>query len=219
MHGELATLVDEVLGYGLGLRERLERGERPKLSLEQAELKKRLRSEGEARRLEEATGGGSVGTTSQHGYLGARYALVCWLDEVFILDSPYGEQWRENSLEFELYREVLRAERFWDQAERAMARPGSASLEVFYLCMMLGFRGKLRGKPEELQGWRNRFEDRITPDLEAPFPLPPERQPPSNVPILTGRDRFRKAMQVVLLFLAPLVLVAGFIIVHRLSNK
>src|SRR5437870_400720 len=36
-------------------------------------------------------------------FLGIRYALACWLDEIFIADSPWKDQWNDNKVETTLF--------------------------------------------------------------------------------------------------------------------
>src|SRR5437868_4838997 len=131
MRDEIADLVHPVLSYGLQVKERLERKEPLDLGTEQAALKGLLLTELEARRLVDF--GGEVGSETRSGgmsradmgrrgseaFLGIRYALACWLDELFILDSPWGREWNERKLEASLYGSNDRAWAFWEQARRA----------------------------------------------------------------------------------------------------
>src|SRR5262249_41126050 len=144
-----------VLGSGLELKERLERGERPNFETEHAKLKGLLMGDGELRYQSDyagdsrdasqasnirATQGAMRGTEP---FLGTRYGLACWLDEIFIADSPWSAQWAEQTLEVALYGGASqRAWRFWEQARKAEVRPGTDALEAYLWCVMLGFRGE-----------------------------------------------------------------------------
>jgi type IV/VI secretion system ImpK/VasF family protein len=222
MREEIAYLVYPVLGHGLRLKERLSRGEALDFRAEQSTLKGLLGSETESRRLPEF--GGDRGSTegsmagfrqadaSRRGseqFLGIRYALACWLDEVFILSSPWESVWNEHKLEEALYRSNDRAWKFWDQARLAEARPGNDALEVVYLCVMLGFRGQLRDKLDQLKTWVKAAEARLVKTQDQEWPMPPEREPPINVPPLRGRERFGRMLMlgaaVLLLFIPVLV--------------
>src|SRR5262245_6770081 len=103
MRKEIADLVYPVFSYALRVKEQLARGESPSLSREQAALKGLLKSDNEARRWSDYSGEHSVSTSvagrGSSAFLGIRYALVCWLDEIFILDSPWRQEWNENKLE------------------------------------------------------------------------------------------------------------------------
>src|SRR5262249_47512443 len=89
-----ANLVHSVLTYGLCLKERLVQGEKADLSTEQNALKERLGGHGHGRGGPD-WGGDSVnsmgsgvyrpggsGRRGTDGFLGIRYALTCWLDEI-----------------------------------------------------------------------------------------------------------------------------------------
>ncbi len=164
MQSQLANLVHPVISYGLDLQARLKSGARPNLEHEQTILKDLLLSEFEARRWTDYGGdfgrGGepsvshrAVGQRIGNHFLGVRYALVGWLDELFTCDSPWAALWNEQKLEVELYGTNDRAWKFWEQARLAQARPGSEALEVMFLCVMLGFRGESarpHRRPEQL---------------------------------------------------------------------
>ena len=210
MQEAIANLVFPVLNHGLRLKERLERGESPDFDRERAELMSYLTNP-EAARIIDFGGERDAPslTTTRRGsetFLGIRCALVCWLDEIFILDSPWGDRWNNQRLETELYGTNIRAELFWDQARRAFARPDA--LEVFLLCVMLGFRGNLVEQPERLQEWVADVQARAVRNQGQEWPMPPELDPPINVPPLHGREQMQKMVLIagmLLLVLTPLV--------------
>src|SRR5262245_58318234 len=138
MREEMASLVHPVLAYGLRLKERLRGGEGLNLMDEQAALKGLLQSDSQARRMTDYGGDRPMdnsvmtwarpqeaGRRGSDGFLGARFALVCWLDEIFTLDSPWASQWNEHKLETELYGSTDRAFKFWEQARKAEGCPGT----------------------------------------------------------------------------------------------
>jgi type VI secretion system protein ImpK len=106
------------------------------------------------------------------GFLGIRYALACWLDEIFIFDSPWRDQWNGSSMEPTLYRSRERNTEFWEQAQRSQTRPTRDALEVYYLCVMLGFRGKMHEKPVELAAWREAVQSQLTQGEEREYTAP-----------------------------------------------
>jgi len=225
MRQELANVVYPVLSYGLRLKDRLERGDDLNLYEEQTALKKLLRNESEARAWPDYGGQASLsemdlgraGATSNY-FLGSRYALVCWLDEIFILDSSWNRDWNEHKLETALYQLNDRAYIFWEQVRLAEARMETDALEVYYLCVMLGFRGDLRDKPEKLRAWRDAAEGQINRGQPAKWPGPQELQPTTNVPPLRGRDRLRRVMLAAGVLLGLLVPVAAFFAVNQLGK-
>jgi type VI secretion system protein ImpK len=196
MRKEIADLVYPVFTYALRVKEQLARGESLSLSREQAALKGLLKSDSEARRWSDYSGEQSVSTSiagrgSSSAFLGIRYALVCWLDEIFILDSPWRKEWNENKLETALYGTNIRNENFWEQVKRAEARSGSDALEVFFLCVMLGFRGEMRQNPEGLRAWREAAESQISQNQAREWAGPPDAQLSFDAPPLHGAQRFR----------------------------
>jgi len=225
MREEIANVVYPVLSYGLRLKERLERGEALQLHSEQFRLRELLLSQDEARRwsvyssagaLEQSSLGGSRvrGHTSDAAqmlartFVGTRYALACWLDEIFINDSSWSSQWNEAKLETELYGTNERAWAFWAQAELAESQQGNDALETFFLCVMLGFRGKFRNQPAEVQTRISDIHGRITRGQGEKFELPPEIQPDKKSWPLHGRDRLRRLL---LTWGAAAVVMAGVV--------
>jgi type VI secretion system protein ImpK len=75
------------------------------------------------------------------------YAVVAFLDES-ILNSkdPVSAMWSGQSLQQELSYTHLAGEQFFVYAQQLLSRPDSAEtadiLEVFYLCLLLGYRGR-----------------------------------------------------------------------------
>jgi type VI secretion system protein ImpK len=212
MQESIAQLVHPVFAYGLRLKESLARGEEPAFEIEQAALKGLLLSEIEARRWADfgGDGDGSGRGRGEQAFLGIRYALVCWLDEIFIADSPWSTRWNERKLEVALYGTNDRAWKFWEQAKLSEARAGRDAIEVFFLCVMLGFRGELADQPERLSGWVAAARTQLGRAKGHDWVAPPELEPPSNVPPLTGRARLsRMAVSgaVLLMVLVPLMTV------------
>jgi type VI secretion system protein ImpK len=230
MREEIANLVHPVFNHALRLKERLERGETPDLNAEQAALKGLLLSEFEAQRWADFGGqdggldnsllrgsrGTEAGRPGGDAFLGVRYALVCWLDEIFIGDSPWSELWSDRKLETALYGSNDRAWKFWEQARQAEARSGTDVLEVFYLCVMFGFRGDLREEPAKLQAWANTTQTRISKSQGQEWPPPPELDPPTHVPPRHGRQQLQTMVLVAATLLLLLVPAAMFWAVQQL---
>jgi type VI secretion system protein ImpK len=210
MREELGNLIYPVFRRGLSLKERLDQGERLDLAVEQAELRGMLKA-GESQRWPAYVGDGDQ-------FLGIRYALVSWLDEVFSIDCLWEDQWRERTLEFALFGTRIRAEKFWEQERLAKARTDTDALEAFYLCVMLGFRGDLREKPAELDEWREAAEAQLNQGKAQTWSAPPELRPPTYVPPLTSRDRLRRVV-LLLAVAAGIVIPATTFTVFYLFGK
>jgi len=208
MRQELADFVFPLISYALQLRERLENGESADLAAEQAELRSRLKTAAEAQRWPDYAGDGDR-------FLGIRYALTCWLDELFILDSPWGKQWNERKLEESLYQsEPQRAWRFWAQAKMAQARSSIDALEAFYLCVMLGFRGDGPEAPETLLSWRENVEAQLSRAHGQTWQGPQEMKPESNALPRRGRERLRRAALLLVAAAAVVIPTATFVLVE-----
>lgn len=198
MTPSLAKQFHEIVGYGLDLKERLEQGARPPLEYELERLRGLLLGGSELKNDPEFAGEPgtadmrmTMGRGNDNRFLGARYALTCWLDEIFIADSPYADEWNERKLEVAIYGGSSdRAWKFWEQARLAEKRPGTDALEIFYWCVMLGFRGELRESPDKLRDWTMAIRDRVRRTHRAELPLPADRGFDTYVPRLDGRDRF-----------------------------
>lgn len=226
MREEIANLVHPVFTYGLRLKDRLERGESLEFASEQAALKGLLLGELEAKRYPEFGGQSQDGATmarmsmggrrSPDVFLGIRYALACWLDEIFILDSPWERMWNERKLEEALYGTNDRAWFFWEQAQLAANRTGVDALEAFYLCVMLGFRGDYREKPDKLKTWVEASGKRIGREQGKEWSCPPELEPPMNVPPLHGRERLQRMVLIVAVFVFVLVPIVVFLLMSKI---
>jgi type VI secretion system protein ImpK len=223
MRKEIADLVYPVITHALRLKEQLDRGEDISFQAEQSNLKGLLKSDSEARQWSEYVGnvpqGLSAARAGAETFLGIRYALVCWLDDLFILDSPWREEWTEKTLELELYGTRSRAERFWEQARRAEARPESDALEVFFLCVMLGFRGSRDAQPREgLKAWRESAHAQIASKQAGGWKPPAAPDPVINVPPLYGAGRFRRMVVTVGLAVLMMIPAAAFYLVLQLGR-
>jgi type VI secretion system protein ImpK len=239
MQDEIANLVHPVLMYGVDLKDRLEKGEDPNLESEQAQLKGLLLSESEARRHRDFGGEGDVGhsmasmasmvgaTRGGDGgrraggdsFLGIRYALACWLDELFILGSSWESAWNERKMEVTLYGTNDRAWKMWDQAKRAESRSGTDALETFFLTVMMGFRGDLRDSVDKLRTWTNNTLARIAKGLGQEWPTPAELDPPINVPPLRGREQLQQVILIGGGVLLLLIAVVAFVVMTKLGGS
>jgi type VI secretion system protein ImpK len=146
---------------------------------------------------------------------GARYALVCWLDELFTCHSRWADAWNEGKLESTLYGGNDRAWEFWRQAQLADAEPTDDSLAAYYLCVALGFRGELRGQPERLSAWVEKTRSRVargsTPASQATRVA--RRSRPTQK--LRGKARLRRFVTFATIAATVLVPLAAFAITRR----
>lgn len=218
MREDLAKLVFPVLLHGLKLKERLSRGERPHLATEQAALKGMLGSPGQPPPWGAGMDVHASTSEAVPRFQGIRYALTCWLDEIFI-DSPWGKPWDENKLESQLFHTNIRYSNFWAQARLAEGIPGgNEAQEAFLLCVLLGFRGELGERPEQLREWVTAARSRAGRGMGKELPPLPEKTPESNVPLLLGVEGYQKMVKVFSIGLLVLVPVVTFLLITLLRT-
>ena len=126
----------------------------------------------------------------------AKYALVSWIDEM-LSETPWSgrDWWSNNVLEVQHFNTRLCNERFYTKAQEASAQPRRDALEVFYNCVILGFRGLYRdanlaeeltsnnGLPPDLSSWTKQTALAIRLG-EGRAPLPRPRRDIQGVPPL-----------------------------------
>ncbi|MBZ8142863.1 type VI secretion protein [Rubrivivax gelatinosus] len=86
----------------------------------------------------------------------ACFAFVALVDEAVLGSAlPWREHWQTRPLQFELFGEQLAGERFFEHLERLrqQGRRRLAVLEVFHLCLLLGFQGRYAFEQHEALGW------------------------------------------------------------------
>lgn len=108
----------------------------------------------------------------------AQYALVAWIDEQLAtsLAWPGASFWSKNKLQLKYYRCQLSREGFFERAAEAEKIEKKDALEVFFLCVVLGFKGVYDGTadrrrpqdlglPDTLAEWQRRMRDcvKLTP--------------------------------------------------------
>jgi type IV/VI secretion system ImpK/VasF family protein len=202
MQDEVASLAHPVITYALKIKDRLDRGEDVTPARSHAELE----------RLLTPTAGSRTTFAKEDD---VRYALACWVDELFILHSPWRQRWNETKLEFQLFRSNERAVRFWEKANRALAAGDVALVEVFLLCTALGFRGGMADNPVGLTQWTEAARRLIEVELGRAWINPPSREPHIHVPPLSASERFSKtAMRIGLLAMLVIPLAVFFLMMQ-----
>lgn len=153
MTPKFAQAIDPVMLHVLGLLDRISRDERPSPADE------RLRIRGLIDQAEAFLG------ASEQWQLG-KYALAAWTDEMLV-DAPWDgrDWWSNNVMEMELFSTRECYDRFYVLAKEASTLPTRDALEVFYICVVLGFRGLYRdpefststiqslGLPPNVEAW------------------------------------------------------------------
>ena len=129
MSPTFSSAIDPVFEHVLNLLERIEKNEAKSPQDERQSIMNRL-----------SNADAQLG--NRQGWDLAKYALVAWIDEVLI-NAPWPGKnwWTENSLEFALFRTRECATQFYQKATEAAGLTRRDALEVFYVCVVLGFRG------------------------------------------------------------------------------
>jgi type VI secretion system protein ImpK len=150
MTPNFAQAVDPIFLYVLALLDRISKDAKPKPQEERARIRA-LIDEAEAR----------LGASTEWEL--TKYALVSWIDEMLV-DAYWDgrEWWSNNVLEIELFNTRECNEKFYVKAQQASTLQGRDALEVFYVCVILGFRGL----------YHNMEADSVVaPSLNLPFSL------------------------------------------------
>jgi type VI secretion system protein ImpK len=145
----------------------------------------------------------------------ARYALVAFIDEQILKSSwPGRVEWMNQPLQLMLYREVTAGENFFARMRALLNHGGhEGALEIYYLCIALGFRGAygVSGNAAALASFGDAARDRVVATLPSAAKLSPHAQP---------RDRARAAKgnrgALIGLLVGCAVLVVGGLVVLRL---
>lgn len=201
MTPKLAQAVDPIFIHVLDLLEKV------KGDLHPAPQEERLKIRALLDQAEALFGGGSDWELS-------KYAIVSWIDEMLV-DTPWSGQqwWANNVLEVELFNTRVCSEQFFLRAQEAASLANRDSLEVYYVCVVLGFRGmyhdphsaamiaRSHGLPEDLETWAKQTSMSIRLGQGRP-PLPPTTHEVLGAPPLRMRSL------VVLPWLAAIMLLA-----------
>jgi type VI secretion system protein ImpK len=83
-----------------------------------------------------------------------KYALVAYIDELLCTSaSMLKDSWVESPLQLEWYNEHTAGEGFFERLQTARININMPVIEIYYICLVLGFRGKyiLQGESKRLQ--------------------------------------------------------------------
>lgn len=188
MTPKLAQAVDPIYLHVLDLLDRIGDGQEPDAPQEQLRIRALL-DQAEA----------LVGRGEQWEL--AKYALVSWIDEMLVDAEWQGRDWWSNNvLEVELFKTRLCNEQFYVRAKQASNLSGRDALEVFYVCVVLGFRGLYRDPnlaamfteahdlPADLKTWAKQTSMSIRLGQGRP-PLSRSGQEMGGAPPLFTRER------------------------------
>jgi type VI secretion system protein ImpK len=140
----------------------------------------------------------------------ARYALTAFLDEQILKSSwPGRAEWMNQPLQLLLYREYTAGENFFARL-RALLQRGTPSpaLQIYYLCMVLGFRGQygISGDIGSLSSFSEHARQQLGRALPAPAKLGPNAQPKDRARAVTTSNALVYALAIGCLLVAILVI-------------
>ena len=150
----------------------------------------------------------------------AKYAMVSWIDEVLIeAEWPGRRWWEDNVLEVEYYKTREANSHFYERAIEAAKLSNKDALEVFYVCVMLGFRGLYRdpagavraqqlGMPPDLEAWVKRTALAIQLGQGRP-PIAEAPREGRGAPPLDGKFKMG-GMLLVLVVVSSMALILGW---------
>lgn len=115
----------------------------------------------------------------------AKFALVVFLDEAITgIDFADKDSWLASPLQMELYNRYDAGEEFFKRLQQVRQRPQAnlQALEIYYLCLVAGFKGKyhhsdpetLRGLIEDIRAEIFRFRETRIPQTLSPHGKPEE---------------------------------------------
>jgi len=118
----------------------------------------------------------------------AKYAIAAFIDEM-ILTSSWGlkDSWADKPLQLAYFKDFSAGEEFYNKVDQLRGEKKNAVLEVYYLCLALGFRGKY----VDLQGMEKKkvLMDTMLREIRGAAPaapgtggLSPSWQPPDALP-------------------------------------
>ncbi|MDP9151416.1 MAG: DotU family type IV/VI secretion system protein [Myxococcota bacterium] len=114
----------------------------------------------------------------------AHYALVAFIDDCVLKSNWAGRaEWMNNPLQMQLYHEYTAGENFFAHMSTLLQYPRApAALEVYYLCLTLGFTGALpvASSQSYVEAARARLSVPHQGTTIAPRALPPDHHTLTN---------------------------------------
>jgi len=210
MTPKFAQAIDRIYLHVLGLLERMERNEPIDASEQRAHIRSWL-DRAEA----------MLGQTTDWQL--AKYALVAWIDDVLI-EAPWEGRkwWEENALEVEYFNTRDAYTAFYAKATDASMLTHKDALEVFYICVVLGFRGMYRDPsvavmaeqlrlPADLGTWAKQVSTAIRLRQGRP-PITEAGSPGEGAVPLEGKFQLVGSTLIGVILAAFLTLVLGWIL-------
>ncbi len=129
----LSELATEIFLFALGMRSRAAQAEFSAVHPGALRLFEEFEQKAKAQRMD------------PEDVAAARYALAAFVDEVVLSSDWSGrEQWADDPLQLHFFGTYLAGEGFFERLDvlRAQEKTRAGALEIYYLCLALGFKGK-----------------------------------------------------------------------------
>jgi type VI secretion system protein ImpK len=115
----------------------------------------------------------------------AKFAFCALVDEIVLASQlRIRDEWERNPLQLEMFGEHMAGEKFFDALEK-LRREGARGvqvLEVFHMCLLLGFQGHyVREGVEKLSWLTSRLGDEIVHLHGKRAPFAPNWEPPDRI--------------------------------------
>jgi type VI secretion system protein ImpK len=191
MSPKFARAVDPIFSTVLDLLDRIDRGQQCDPAEEKSKIVKQFDAAS-------AQLGQAPEWTDQ-----ARYALYAWIDSELAKVRPWEgrEWWQSHSLELDYWGQGLANVEFFVRAKEAAKLSTKDALEVFYVCVVLGFRGFYENLPEidkasvvesfalppDLRSWVGQYSHAIRLGRELPA-ISDARKPADVAPPRYGKQ-------------------------------
>lgn len=149
----------------------------------------------------------------------ATFAVIAFLDESILnLRHPIFEDWPRQPLQEERYGHHIAGEIFFQNLAKLIGRTDSAQLadllEVYYLCLMLGFAGRYSlGGQGDLRAILQQTAEKLHRIRQSTPVISPEWQPPADVVRSASGDPVARTLLFVAIACAVLV-IALFVVFH-----
>ena len=131
--------------------------------------------------LDRMVGAARAANVPEADIVEARYALVAFIDEQILKSAWSGRvEWMNQPLQLVLYREFTAGENFFARMRALLNGSGrELPLEIYYLCLALGFRGAygVSGNASTLATFTDAARERVTKRLPASGKISPHGEP------------------------------------------
>ena len=156
----------------------------------------------------------------------ATFAAVAFLDESVLNNrKPAFEDWLKKPLQEELFGTHVAGDVFFENIQQLLRRTSSMDvadlLEIYYLCLLLGFSGRYSANRGDLQQVKDSILEKITRARGPSAPLAPNSVPPAEQ-VKSLRDPWLMVLKIAFLACATLMLVlfAGYkVTLHSAVNE